>query len=187
MSKPKLLVTLLALALGLPLAATTLPQQNPFAARPQKEHELLQKLAGNWKAEFALSMPGAPPMESEARVESELLGKLWIVTRYDDPQMSGGAFHGAELFGYEPDKKRYVSAWVDNQDASMTLQEGTYDPATRTLAMSGSGKDPMSGRESTSRSTMVWSDDDHRVQQMFVPGAGGDEVQMFTITYTRVK
>lgn len=187
MSKPKLLVTLLVLALGLPLAATTLPQQNPFAARPQKEHELLQQLAGNWKAEFALSMPGAPPMQSEARVESELLGKLWIATRYDDPQMVGGAFSGAELFGYDPDKEKYVSAWVDNQSASMTLQEGTYDPATRTLAMSGASKDPITGRESSSRSTIVWSDDDRRVQTMFAPGPGGEELQMFTITYSRVQ
>ena len=187
MSKPELPAFLLVLALGLPLAGATLPRQDPFAARPLKEHELLQKLAGNWKAEFALTMPGAPPIESEARVESELLGKLWIATRYDDPQMMGGAFSGAELFGYDPDKKKYVSAWVDNQSASMTLQEGTYDPATRTLAMSGLGKDPMTGKESSSRSTTVWSDDDHHVQTMFAPGPGGDEVQMFTITYSRVK
>jgi len=185
MSTPKLLAVLLV-ALGLPLAATTLPQ-NPFAARPQKEHELLPKLAGNWRAKFALSMPGAPPMESEARVESELLGKLWIVTRYDDPQMMGEAFHGAELFGYDPDKKQYVSAWVDNQDAHLALQEGTYDPATRTLTLSGLGKDPMSGKESRTRTTIVWTDDDHRVQTMFVTGPGGDEMQMFTIAYSRVK
>lgn len=34
---------------------------------------------------------------------------------------------------------------------------------------------------------MTWQDDDHRTQTMFVPGPAGQEMEMFTIEYERVK
>lgn len=184
---PRQFVTVLALLAAVPLAGAALPTQNPFAARPAKEHALLAKMAGKWTAEFQLTMPGAPPMASTATEVGEMLGELWLATRYDDPAMMGGAFAGAQLIGYDPDKKKYVAAWADSQSASLALQEGTYDEATRTLTLSGKSVDPMTGTEGTTRSTVRWIDDDHRVHLMFVPGPGGIEMEMFRIDYERAK
>jgi hypothetical protein len=181
------LVTLLALLAAAPLAGAALPRQNPFAARPEKEHALLGSLAGKWTAKFRLTMPGAPPMSSDATEVGEMLGELWLVTRYDDPAMMGGPFAGAQLLGYDPDKEKYVAAWADNQNAGLTLQEGTYDAATRTLTLTGPSVDPMTGQEGTARSVVRWLDDDHRVQSLFVPGPDGAEMEMFRIEYARVK
>ena len=176
------------LASALPLAAGTLPRQNPFAARPKPEHALLKKLAGKWTASFELTMAGSPPMKSHASEVNEMLGELWIVSRYDDPgMMGGGAFRGAQLFGYDPDEKKYVGAWVDSQSANLSVQKGIYDEATRTLTLVGTSKDPMTGADSTVRTVVTWTDDDHRSQQMFVPGPGGKEMEMFTIEYERAE
>src|SRR5262245_25014546 len=123
----RIVSSLLGLVLGLPLASAALPRQNPFAARPKPEHALLKKLAGKWAASFELSMPGAPPMKSRGSEVNEMLGELWIVSRYDDPGMMGGAFAGAQLFGYDPDEKKYVGAWADNQSTNLSVQKGTFD------------------------------------------------------------
>jgi hypothetical protein len=181
MSMKSRVLGLLPLALVLPLAGAALARQNPFAARPAKEHALLKRLAGRWKAEFTMTLPVAPPTTSLGTETDELLGDLWLVSRYDDPNMAGGAFAGAQLFGYDPDRKKYVAAWADTQTASLSLEEGTYDEATHTLTLVGAAKDPLSGGESSMRATMVWKDDDHRVQAMFVPGPGGKEMQLFSI------
>src|SRR6185436_2151414 len=77
--------TLLLSLSALPLAP--LPRQDPFAARPSPEHALLEKLAGKWSTSFALRMPGSPPVKSSGTEVNEMLGKLWIVSRYDDPGM----------------------------------------------------------------------------------------------------
>ncbi len=187
MTRPRIAVALLVLASALPLAAATLPRQNPFAARPKPEHALLKELAGKWTASFEMTMPGAPPIASRGSEVNEMIGELWILSRYDDPGMMGGAFAGAQLFGYDPDEKKYIAAWADNQTPNLSVQKGTYDEATRTLTLAGTSKDPMTGADSTMRTVMTWVDDDHRSQQMFVPGPGGKEMEMFTIEYERVK
>lgn len=175
------------IVLAVPLAAAMRPRQNPFGARPAEEHALLAELAGTWTAEFELLMPGAPPVKSKSREVNEMLGALWVVGRYDDPGMMGGAYHGASLVGYDPAKEKYVSAWADSMTASLSLQEGTYDAATRTLSLAGPSEDPLTGHAVQVRTTHVWSDDDHRVQTMFVPGPDGAEMEMFRITYAREK
>ena len=186
------LAAALVLLAAVPLALAARVPQNPFASKPAKEHALLQQLAGTWKASFKFLMPGMPGAGSgtgtpTATETDELLGELWVVARYDDPGMMGGRFSGAELLGYDPAKKKYVSAWADNQSTELALQEGTYDAATRTLTLSGESSDPMSGQKGTVRTVVRWSDDDHRSQTMFVPGPGGKEMQLFEITYERVK
>src|SRR5262245_9143643 len=181
------LVLALALFALVPLAGAALPRQNPFAARPAKEHALLRALAGKWSAKFQLTMPGAPALASNGTEVNEMVGELWLATRYDDPAMTGGAFAGAQLLGYDPDKKKYVAAWADSQTASLSVQEGTYDAATRTLTLLVKSSDPMTGHDGTARTVVHWSDDDHRVQTMYVSGAGAAEMEMFRIEYARVK
>jgi hypothetical protein len=183
----RLAVTALTLLVAVPLAAAARAPQNPFAARPAKEHALLQELAGTWKAEFRMTIPGAPPIVSPGSEVGEMLGELWLSTRYEDPNMMGARYSGAQLLGYDPGKKKYVAVWADSQTAELSQQEGTYDAATRTLTLTGSFEDPMTGQAGTMRSVLRFSDDDHRVQQMFVPGPGGTEMQMFEIAYERVK
>ena len=187
MSRLRIAVALAAFTCLLSVVVAALPSQNPRAAKPQPEHALLKKLAGKWNTTFTFSMPGAPPMSSKGTEVNELLGDLWIVSRYDDPNMMGGAFAGAELMGWDTDAKQYVTAWVDNQSSDLSTQKGSYDEAKKTLTLSGSSKDPMTGAESTVRTVVTFKDDDHRSQSMFVPGPGGKEMKLFTIEYERAK
>ena len=187
MHRHRIALALFALSLVLPSSSSPRPLQNPFAARPKKEHALLKKLAGKWNASFEMTMAGAPPIQSHARETNEMLGELWIVSRYDDPGMMGGAFAGAQIFGYDPDEKNYVGAWADSQSSNLSVQKGTYDEATKTLTLIGSSKDPMTGADSSVRTVVTWQDDDHRTQTMFVPGPSGKEMELFKIEYERAR
>lgn len=170
-----------------PIAARALTAQNPFAERPGKEHELLKSLTGKWNATFQLTVPGAPPTKSKATEVGEQLSGLWVVSRYDDPDMLGSAFAGVQLLGYDPAKKKYVGTWVDSQTASMTVQEGVYDEASKTLTLLSDGLDPMTGQQATVKSVIHWSDADHRSVSMLAPGADGKDFEIFHIDYERAK
>jgi hypothetical protein len=178
---------LLAALAAASLASRAAAPQNPFAVTPGKEHELLSKLAGSWNAKFKLTMPGAPPMESKSTEVGEMLGGLWLISRYEDPNMMGERFSGVQLLGYDPAKKKYVSAWVDSQTAELSTQEGTWDEATKTLTLIGASKDPMTGQPSTSKSVVRWTDDEHRTSSLFAGGADGKEMELFRIEYERAK
>jgi hypothetical protein len=102
--------------------------------------------------------------------------------RYEDKEMLGGPFQGAQVIGYDT-KKKYVGAWCDSQSTELTVQEGDYDVATRTLTLCGPGTDPMTGQASTARTVIRWKDDDHRVNELWVPGPGGQEMQIFSIEF----
>ena len=187
MSRHRIAPALLVLSLVLPLTSASLPFQGPFGPRPRPEHALLAKLAGKWTAEFEMHMPGAPPIRSRGSEVNEMLGELWIVSRYHDPGMMGSPFAGAQIFGFDPDEKLYVGAWADSQSPNLSVQKGTYDEATKTLTLAGKSKDPMTGADSSVRTVVTWQDDDHRTQRMFVPGPGGKEMEMFKIEYERLK
>jgi hypothetical protein len=128
------LATALVLASPLVSAPSRTPPapQNPFAAHARPEHALLKKLAGKWTSSFDFKMPGIPSKTSHGTEVCEMLGELWVVSRYDDPAMMGGAFAGAQLLGYDPDAEAYVAAWADSESSNLSMQKGTYDAATKT-------------------------------------------------------
>ena len=62
-----------------------------------------------------------------------MLGELWVVSRYDDPAMMGGAFAGRAAPRLRPGRaKAYVAAWADSESSNLSMQKGTYDAATKT-------------------------------------------------------
>jgi hypothetical protein len=187
MNRRRVAVLAFLLSVPQPLALAARPRQNPFAAQRTEEHALLQEFVGKWTTKFRLSMPGAPEVTSSGNEVSERIGELWVMSRYDDAGAMGGPFSGVQVLGYDATKKKYVSVWADSQSAELSLQEGTYDAATRTLTLIGPSADPMTGESGTVRFVVHWNDDDHRVHTMFVPGPSGKEMEVFRIEFERAK
>jgi hypothetical protein len=154
---------------------------------PGKEHEPLKALAGTWDAAMKMQHgPDAPPMESNG-VETATLtcGGLWLASDYKS-EMMGQSFSGHGVCGWDAEKKKYTSIWVDSMSTSMMHMEGTYDPATRTLTMTGEMPTPM-GEKVPVRTTDQFKDADTRVFTMYGRGPDGKEVVSLTIHYTRKK
>lgn len=155
-------------------------------AKPGAEHKLLDAFAGKWTSTFQLGdMPGAPEMKMQGTENGEIWGGLWAVSQ---TEMSGqGGFKGLQVVGYDPAKKKYVGSWFDTQQSSLSIMEGTFDEASKTLTMVSEGVDPFSGQPYKVRILYNFVDDSHRTQQMFAPGPGGKEMEIFTIEYVRAK
>ena len=161
--------------------------QTPELPRPTSEHNRMTRAEGVWDASVEISVgpPGTPPQLSKA-VETNRLccGGLWLVTEFKSN--SGSApFEGHGITGYEPEKKKYVSTWIDSDLTSPMVSEGAYDAAGMTLTLRGSMTSK--GKTLQWRSVEAWKNDDTRQFTVFMRGPNGKETPSLNVTYTRRK
>ena len=150
-------------------------------ATPGPEHAVLKLLEGEWDAVIK-----AGGSESKAVSKMRMgLGGLWLITDFRG-DAGGLPFEGHGIDGYDQDKKKFTSIWVDSMSSGPMFFEGLYDEKTKTLTMHGDGKGP-DGKAARYKSTSISPDDDHHVFEMYVIDAAGKEQRMMTINYTRKK
>ncbi len=126
---------------------TTQPQgmAMPDMPKPQKEHEWLKQLAGEWTYEVELHMaPDTPPMKASGKESTRQIGGFWTITETSG-EMMGSQFQGVMTLGYSPDKKKYVGTWIDNMTGMLWDYEGTVDESGKKLVLSTEGPCPMQG------------------------------------------
>ena len=150
---------------------------------PTPEHAKLKSHVGKWAFEFTDSENQVTKGTSET---VEACGGMWFVTTMDT-NMAGMPFQGKGLDGYDPEKKKYISVWVDSFTAAPMIFEGEYDKSGKVLTMTCEGKDPTSGGPATWRSTSEFLSKDQHKFIMYVTPKGGKELTMMTVIYSRVK
>ena len=155
-------------------------------ATPGEEHTHLAQFVGdwNWTARFWME-PGDEPMESTGTSSSEMaFGGRYLVERYDGTAM-GQPFQGQGITGYDNYDEEYFAVWMDNHSTGVMVSRGTYDPATRTLTMTGTYDDVVTGKEVTMRGTTTIVDDDTIRYEAYTPGPDGEEFKSFELVSTR--
>jgi hypothetical protein len=110
------------------------------------------------------------------------LGGLWL-TGALETELFGSKFQGRSTETYDPNKKKYVSVWIDSMGTSPMLMEGTYDKDKKTLTMIGEGPG-MDGKPTKYKSVSAMPDNDTIDFSMYM-GDGKDPA--FTIVYKRKK
>lgn len=171
---------------GLVLAGAARAQE-PF--KPTEQHRELAKEAGVWDAEVKVFLrgPEGPPEMSKGVSESELLpGGLWLTSKFEG-KMGDAPFTGRGLSGYDPAKKKYINVWVDSTDPHLTLLEGEYDAATKTLTSLGKSTDPRTGKPYDVKTTTLVKGDDERIFTFYIKNdeTGGEFYKLLEMTYKR--
>jgi hypothetical protein len=88
-------------------------QEATMEAKPQKEHQWLQKLVGEWEFEGKAAMgPGQPPAKFTGTESVRSLGGLWFLGEGQGETPGGGAATTMLMLGYDPQKNRYVGTWI---------------------------------------------------------------------------
>ena len=168
----------LAITLGFALARPVAAQDMPA---PGPEHLELKRLVGDWTAEIKAS-----GSESKGTATYRLeCGGLWLISDFQ-ADFGGMKFQGRGFDGYDPQKKKYVSSWVDSMSTRPLNMEGEMDKATKTLTMIGEGPGP-DGKPVKFKSVSRQPDADHLNFKMYMVGPDGKDVEMLAIDYTRKK
>ena len=166
---------------GLVLGALTsaLVAQPPMP-KPGPEHDMLKKLEGDWDAAAKFG-----DMESKGTATYKMgLGGFWLLLDYKG-DFGGMKFEGKGATGYDPNKKKYVSTWVDSMSPSLMTMEGAFDKEGKTYTETGEGIG-MDGKPQKMKSTIELKDNDTMLFIMYTVAEGKDQ-EMFRINYTRKK
>ena len=122
------------------VAAQDQPQvAAPQLPTPQKEHEWLKQLAGEWQydGECAIA-PGQPPIKTTGTETTRSLGGFWVMTE-NKGQVMGMTVTGVMTLGYDPDRKKYVGTWVDSVSNYLWRYEGEVDASGKVLTLNTEG------------------------------------------------
>jgi hypothetical protein len=155
--------------------------------KPQKEHEWLQQIVGEWEAEVeAVMAPDQPPVKSKGTEVSRMVGGFWAILE-NKGEMMGAPFTGIMTLGYDPTKKKHVGTWIDSMTSHLWTYEGTVDDSGKvlTLETQGPGHDDPA-KIVKYRETIEIKDKDHKIFRSSRE-VEGKWVNFLTIHYRRKK
>ena len=157
---------------------------------PNEHHALLEKFVGNWQLESTYWMaPGAPAETSVSYSEAKIImgGRYLSEEVKGEMEMPGGEtmqFQGSALVGYDNAKKMYFSYWIDNFSTSVFIEWGSINEKGQ-LITKGSMFNPMYGKETKTKSTVTFVDDNTRTLEMWMEHPEEGMFKHMEITYTR--
>lgn len=152
---------------------------------PGDIHKMIAKSDGDWNAELTMWMaPNTAPTKSTgACTNSMILGGRYQQSKYT-ADMNGMAFEGISTLAYDNALKKFISTWIDNMGTGITILEGTWDNATKSLNTKGKTIDPTTGKEVAMREVFKMIDDNTQTIEIYNT-ATGKEYKSMEIKLTR--
>jgi len=179
----KLMIASLALLL-VSFVAVRAAEEQPKMPQPQKEHEWLKQLAGEWTLDIQVTEPNKDTMKSKGTETSRMIGPFWAVSEVKATMMDM-PFTGSMTLGFDSQQKKYVATWIDSTGDYLWKYDGTLDASGKILTLETTGPCPMQGGKMTRfKDVIEIKDKDHRTLTSHVD-FDGKFVQMMTINYTR--
>lgn len=156
---------------------------------PQKEHDWLHRLIGDWNFEGECIMgPGEPPMKSIGETSVQSLGGLWILCDGSGDAPDGTPVNSLITLGYDPQKQRFVGSFVASCMTHLWIYDGSLDAAAKVLTLDTEGPS-FSGDGSLVpyQDIIEIESDDHWTLKSRMPGEGGAWFEFMTAHYRRKK
>lgn len=156
-------------------------------AEPQKEHQWLMKLLGDWTVEGEASMgPDQPPTKWEGTESVRAIGDVWIQAEAEGTMPGGGPTTTLMTLGYDPDKKKFVGTFLGSMMTNLWVYEGQIDAAGSSLILDTEGPGMAGdGTMAKYRDTIEFKSNDHRILSSQVLGADGNWTRFMTTHYRR--
>jgi hypothetical protein len=173
---------------GLVVAVAVGRAEDPMMPAPQKEHQWLKQLAGEWETEAEMVMePGKPPLKCTGTETVRTLGGFWLVGEMKSNVM-GIPVTGVMTVGYDNAKKKYVGTWVCSMEGHLWKYEGEVDSAGKVLTLNTEGPDMTKpGKMCKMKDVLEVKGPDHVVLTSHMLTEDGKWVQFMTMTKKRKK
>jgi hypothetical protein len=158
-------------------------------AAPQKQHEWLHRLVGEWRYEHECSMgPDQPPGKFTGSETVRSLGGLWVLCEGQGEMPGGGTAKTIMTLGYDPAKKRYVGTFIGSMMTHLWVYDGELDAGGRVLTLDTEGPSfTAEGKLSKYKDVIEFLSDDHRTLTSSCPGEDGKWHTFLTAHYRRAK
>jgi len=172
------------------MESVTAPAETPMMkAEPQKEHQWLHKLVGEWTYETeAPPQPGQQPRKITGTDTVRSLGELWVLAEGQGEMPGGGPATTLMTLGYDTQTKRYVGTWIGSMMTYLWVYDGELDAAQGVLTLNSEGPSTAGDGTITKYKDLIQlKSDDHRVLTARVLAADGTWQPLMTVDYRRKK
>lgn len=157
-------------------------------AKPQKEHDWLQQMVGEWESEMTCQMgPGQPLSTTKGTESVRSLGGVWTVGDGTGETPGGTPCTTVMTLGFDPAKGRFVGTFVASIMSMIWHYEGSLEADGKTLALDTQGPSMAGdGAISPYRDVMTIVTPDHRILSSHTPDGRGGWTEFMTAHYRRV-
>lgn len=181
---------LLAFAIVPPLDAGGKKDFKDFMemGKPGPEHKIFRLLTGTFDTKVKFWMdPKGQPNESTGVMKRKMIMEGRFLEELYEGKVNDMKFFGMGLLGYDTQKKKYTSVWVDSMSTSMMTTSGSYDADKKTFTFTSEGDDPYTGVKTKNRDVLRIVSDTEEIMEMFRQPSDGShpEFKMMEIRYTR--
>ncbi|MGO4285687.1 DUF1579 domain-containing protein [Bosea sp. TAB14] len=109
-------------------------------SEPQKEHEWLQQLVGEWSVEITASMgPDQPPTNTQGTETVRSLGGLWTLGEGQGVCPDGSPVTSLMTLGFDSAKGRYVGSFIASMMSMIWHYDGALDADRKALVLDTEG------------------------------------------------
>lgn len=167
--------------------AMCLAQEIPEMPGPVKQHEMLQRLAGEWEANAEVSMPGDATMKFESTENIRKLGPFWIVSE-STGTVGDTPIESKLTLGYDLTKNKIVGSWIDSVQSYQWVYEGEFDDTGKVLTLETTGPCPMKpGTMSNFKEVLELKDKNTKVFTSSMQQEDGTWIQIMSVESKRKK
>ena len=158
-------------------------------AEPQKEHQWLHKLVGNWTFEGECNMgPDQPPMKNTGKETVRTLGGLWTIGEGEGEMPSGGVFQSIMTLGYDPQLKQFVGTFIAGVMTRLWPYNGLLDADEKVLTLDSEGPSfAVEGTMAKYQDIIEFLSEDYRTLSSQYLGPDGTWVPFMKAHYHRVE
>ena len=147
---------------------------------PQKEHQWLQRLVGDWTA---AGEAGGPVCTERVRQ----LGGLWVVAESAWIMPDGQQVMNIMTLGFDPKAQRFVGTWVGSAMSHLWVYSGRLDESGDVLVLECEGPDlEDTGTIARYRDLVEFVRDDYRVLTSLTEGPDGAWREIMSTRYQRI-
>ena len=166
---------------------TETQQESTMNAEPQKGHQWLQKLVGEWTYETEAMMGSDQPSEKSVGTESvRSLGVFWVLAEGQGEMPGCGMATTVMTLGYDPQKQRYIGTWIGSMMNHLWLYDGELDASKTVLTLDSEGPSMIGDDKMAKyRDAIAFKSDDHWTLTASVLGDDGQWHSFMTTHYRR--
>lgn len=150
------------------------------------EHERLQALIGDWKAETrAWRHPGAAVQGGLGTVSNFWMLDGRFVGQEYKSRGQRPKYQALGALGYDSVQRVYTSVWLDTTSTSIYTATGSCDTSGNVFTLEGVYQDPVTGSPVKSRSITRIINSNEYTFELFREGSDGKMFRTLEIIYTR--
>jgi hypothetical protein len=158
------------------------------SAKPQKQHEFLQRIVGDWVMVSTSGHEGYNPDDPEQVFTETVksIGGLWIVGEGKGKMPDGSPMTALITVGYDPDKGDFVGTWVGSMMTNLWVYKGWLEADGKTLTLEAEGP-AMDGTSGTAvyHDVLTLHDDNNRTFSGSVRQPDGSFKQFMSSEFRR--